>query len=105
MPDWFNEPSDGVALLTIAALILAALIWLIKAVNAQGREFKPNGGSSLRDAVAAILVAQAEQSTDIRELRAGLGEHVERMYRETGRVHARLDEHVRDHLTERPSNA
>lgn len=105
MPDWLNEPTDGVTLLTLAALILGALIWLIKAVQAQTKEVRPNGGASLRDAVDAILNAQAEQSKDIRELRAGLGEHIERMYRESGRVHARLDEHVRDHFQKEAKNA
>lgn len=40
------------------------------------KELHPNGGSSLRDAVNVIRDRQAEIQGDVRDLRAGLGDHI-----------------------------
>ena len=90
MPDWLNDLNDGQALLGIAALSLAALVWLIKAVTSQGRELRPNGGSSLHDAVSMILIAQDKAADDMREIRLAITT-------ETARLNTRLDDHLRNH--------
>lgn len=38
----------------IAAVILGALLWLIRAQVSMMREFRPNGGSSMRDQLNRI---------------------------------------------------
>lgn len=83
---------------TIGVALLAGLIWLIRAVTAMGRQVVTNGGSSLRDAIDRIEDNQKEIKTDLRDVRAVLNEHNERFYSSFGKVHERIDEHVRDHL-------
>ena len=51
MPDWFNEPGEVLAVISIVAAVLAGLIWIMKAVDAIKHETLPNSGQSLRDAV------------------------------------------------------
>lgn len=88
-------------LITICVVFFGGLIWLIKAVNAMGKQVVTNGGSSLRDAVDRIEENQREMKSDFRDVRHTLGEQNDRLYNGLGKVHARLDEHVRDHLGER----
>ena len=54
MIDWVNSPAEILTVLSITAMMLAALIWLIKAVQAIGHETKPNSGTSMRDAIDRI---------------------------------------------------
>jgi hypothetical protein len=54
MPEWFDTPSEMLTILTMVSIVLAALGWLIKANIHMSREFKPNGGSSLRDQLNRI---------------------------------------------------
>jgi hypothetical protein len=54
MPDWLNSPAEALTLLSIAGVAVAALTWLIRSQLAMSREFKPNGGSSTRDALDRI---------------------------------------------------
>jgi len=54
MVDWVNSPAEILTILSIAAMVLAALMWLIKAVQAIQHETKPNSGSSMRDAIDRI---------------------------------------------------
>lgn len=54
MPDWLNTPAEALTLLSIAGVAVAALTWLIRSQLAMSREFKPNGGSSTRDALDRI---------------------------------------------------
>lgn len=54
MIEWVNSPAEILTVLSITAMILAALIWLIKAVQAVQHETKPNSGSSMRDAIDRI---------------------------------------------------
>lgn len=79
-------------------LFLAGMIWLIKAVNAMNKQVTTNGGSSLRDAVDRIESNQREIKTEIRDVRVTLNDHNDRIYNGLGKVHARLDEHIHDHL-------
>lgn len=51
----FDQPSDWVAILTVAALLLSSLFFVIDArIRKIMAELKPNHGSSLRDAVDRI---------------------------------------------------
>lgn len=54
MIDWVNSPAEILTILSIAAMMIAALMWLIKAVQAIQHETKPNSGSSMRDAIDRI---------------------------------------------------
>lgn len=54
MPDWIDTPAEAVVILTLVSMVLAALIWVIKAQVAMQKEFKPNGGSSTRDQLNRI---------------------------------------------------
>ena len=54
MPDWLDTPAEALTLLSIGGVALAALTWLIRSQLAMSREFKPNGGSSTRDALDRI---------------------------------------------------
>lgn len=54
MPEWFNEPGEVLAVISIVAAAFAGLLWLINAVDAIKHETKPNSGQSLRDAVDRI---------------------------------------------------
>lgn len=54
MVDWVNSPAEILTVLSITAMMLAALIWLIKAVQAVQHETKPNSGASMRDAIDRI---------------------------------------------------
>ena len=51
----FDQPSDWVAILTIAALLLSSLFFVIDArIRKIMAELKPNHGSSMRDAIDRI---------------------------------------------------
>ena len=49
-----DSPGDLVAIVSIAAAILGGILWLIRAQSAMMREFRPNGGHSLKDQVTRI---------------------------------------------------
>ena len=65
-----DNPADLAVLVTVSAAILAGVLWLIRAQIALQREFKPNGGSSTRDALTRI-------ETDVRDLRGRLDNHMD----------------------------
>lgn len=65
-----DSPADLAVLVTIAAAILAGVLWLIKAQVALLKEFRPNGGGSTRDALNRI-------ETDVRDLRTRLDNHMD----------------------------
>lgn len=54
MPDWLNSPGELLTVLSIAAICIAALTWLVRSQVIMAREFKPNGGSTTRDALDRI---------------------------------------------------
>lgn len=49
-----DSPGDLVAIVSIMAAVLGGVLWLIRAQSAMMREFKPNGGNSLKDQVTRI---------------------------------------------------
>lgn len=65
-----DSPTDLALLVTIAAAILAGVLWLIKAQVALLKEFRPNGGGSTRDALNRIEI-------DVRDLRTRLDNHMD----------------------------
>lgn len=65
-----DSPADLAVIVTIAAAILAGVLWLIKAQVALLKEFRPNGGGSTRDALNRI-------ETDVRDLRTRLDNHMD----------------------------
>jgi hypothetical protein len=42
---------DLLPILAVGSMVLGALIWIIRAQLAMERQFKPNGGHSLRDSI------------------------------------------------------
>ena len=55
MPNWIDTPGDIMAVLSILGVVVAVIVFIIDSrVNRMYREMKPNGGSSLRDAVDRI---------------------------------------------------
>jgi flagellar basal body-associated protein FliL len=67
------NPAEIIAIsvgsITLLAAILGGLLWLIRAQVALQREFKPNGGSSTRDALNRI-------ETDMKDVRRKIDDHV-----------------------------
>ena len=90
--------TDPLAFVGLAVALLAGLSWIIKAQISMSKQFTPNGGSSLRDAVNRLEKDAQETRTEIKELRRKAEERDERLINSVGKVHARLDDHVRDHL-------
>ena len=91
--------TDPLAFVGLAVALLAGLSWIIRAQIAMGKQFTPNGGSSLRDAVNRLEKDAQEARAEMKELRNHAQESDERIINSVAKVHARLDEHVRDHLT------
>ena len=55
MPDWIDTPAEVMTVLSILGVLVAVLVFIVDSrVNRMYREMKPNGGSSLRDAVDRI---------------------------------------------------
>ena len=101
MPEWIDSPAEVLTLLSILGVVLAGLVWMIRAQIAQMKELKPNHGSSMRDAVDRIEIALQEIRVDIRDLRKADKEQAERLFNSVGKVHGRMDEHIHDHMTGR----
>ena len=66
----FTNLGDLVPVVIIAAALLAGLLWIIRGQSAMSREFRPNGGASMKDAVNRI-------ETDIRDVRNRIDNHVD----------------------------
>lgn len=74
MPPWIDTPAEIVTILTIAGIAIGVLFFIIDArVSKVNREFKPNGGSSMRDAI-------------------------DRIERKQDRIESKIDDHVTWHL-------
>ncbi len=98
MPEFIDTPPEILTILTIVGILFAALSWLIKAQIVQNRELQPNHGSSLRDAIDRIERGQAEMRDDLREVRGQVNEQHDRLFNSVGKVHGRIDDHIKDHL-------
>ena len=77
MPEWIDSPAELLVIVSIAGAFMGGLMWLIRAQTALGREMKPNGGSSIRDALNRIEAGQVEIKTDVREVRARIDGHID----------------------------
>jgi hypothetical protein len=77
MPEWIDSPGEFLVILTIVGALMGGLTWLIRAQSAISREMKPNGGSSIRDALTRIEASQAEIKVDVREVRARIDGHID----------------------------
>ena len=58
--------TDPLAFVGLAVALLAGLSWIIRAQIAMGKQFTPNGGSSLRDAVNRLERDAQEMRADVR---------------------------------------
>ena len=77
MPEWIDSPAEFLVILSIVSVVMGGLTWLIRAQSAIGREMKPNGGSSIRDALTRIEASQADIRTALREVRARIDGHID----------------------------
>ena len=93
--------TDPLAFVGLAVALLAGLSWIIRAQISMSKQFTPNGGTSLRDAVNRLEKDAQEMRVEMKELRHHAAESDERIINSVAKVHARLDEHVRDHLNTR----
>ena len=93
--------TDPLAFVGLAVALLAGLSWIIRAQISMSKQFTPNGGTSLRDAVNRLEKDAQEMRAEMKELRHHAAESDERIINSVGKVHARLDDHVRDHLNTR----
>ena len=92
MPEWLDTPGEFLAVVTIGGLGLSALAWLIKAQVTQVQTLTTrNGGSTVRDQLDRIEL-------DLREMRKTNDERDTRVLDSVAKVHARLDEHINQHL-------
>jgi hypothetical protein len=66
----FTNLGDLVPVVIIAGALLAGLLWIIKGQSAMSREFRPNGGHSMKDAVNRI-------EKDLRDVRYRIDNHVD----------------------------
>jgi hypothetical protein len=66
----FTNLGDLVPVVIIAGALLTGLLWIIRGQSAMSREFRPNGGASMKDAVNRI-------ETDIRDVRNRIDNHVD----------------------------
>lgn len=62
--------SITVASIAVVSAVLGGILWLIRAQVAMQREFKPNGGSSTRDALNRI-------ESDVRDIRSKVDDHID----------------------------
>jgi hypothetical protein len=65
-----DQPGDLVPIILIGTSVLGGIVWLIRAQLAMQREFKPNGGSSMRDAMNRI-------EKDVRDVRYRMDKHID----------------------------
>lgn len=61
--------TDYFPFIFVSSVLLAGLIWIIKAQIAMSKEFKPNGGSSAKDSLIRI-------EKDIKDVRNKIDNHV-----------------------------
>jgi len=90
--------TDLLPFVGLGVAMCAALSWIIRAQISMSKQFTPNGGASFRDALDRVERCLAETRTEVKELRTKGEERDERLINSIGKVHGRLDEHVRDHL-------
>ena len=65
-----DSPSDLVPIIVVITAMLGGVLWIIKAQLAMNKEFKPNGGASMRDSIDRI-------ENDARQLRDRLDRHID----------------------------
>lgn len=68
------------ALIAVVAVITLLRKWLlgrlIADIESIQKELRPNGGSSVRDAIDRIAAKQSEIQVDVREVRSRVDDHI-----------------------------
>jgi hypothetical protein len=73
----------GIAAALIAVIAMTTILrkWLLGRLVADiesiQKELRPNGGSSVRDAIDRIAEKQSEIQTDVREVRTRVDDHIQ----------------------------
>lgn len=86
------------ALLTIGGMVLAGLVWIIRAQVAQTAQLKPNGGTSLVDAVNRVEAQLRATDARLADVERYLRDHSAQLSDQLGAVHTRLNDHIEHHL-------
>jgi uncharacterized membrane protein len=119
MSDWYDTPTDVVAILAIFSVLLGAVGWWIRAeirknnaeIKANGEQLQPNHGTTMRDAVDRIEAALSVVHDDIKSNAAYARQDVTRLDEKNStqhgelsaqllRVNDRVNDHLTDHLAE-----
>lgn len=91
--------NDLLIALSILALLLGGLLWIIKAQVGQIKhETSPNSGGSMKDKIDLTHELVREEAKSRREWREEQAAHNERLYAAIGNVHKRVDKHINDHM-------
>lgn len=77
MGEWLDTPGEVLAVLSCAALLIGALLFIIKSQVALTRQTQPNSGSSLRDAFDRLEASVGDIHADVREIRASQQAHMD----------------------------
>lgn len=98
----WDPPSMSLAeisvLVSIIAVILGALVWLIRAVGGVRHETRPNSGASMRDAVNRIEADLKEMRSESRDAIARVETQVAAVRDDVQVVHGRVTAHTEWHL-------
>lgn len=99
MPNVVDTPPEVLTILTIGGIVIGALFFIIDArVRRMMSELKPNGGSSMRDAINRIESRQQAISLEVDTIHHKLEDQQDRLFQSIGKVHGRIDDHINLHL-------
>lgn len=84
-------------LLTIGGVLLGALLWLIRSQVTAAQQLRPNGGSSLYDAVSRVESRLATADERLADVERFLRDHTAQQGAQISALHDRLHDHMTDH--------
>jgi len=93
-----TDVDQVLALLTVGAMVLGGLVWIIRAQVAQTAQLKPNGGTSLADAVNRVEAQLRATDARLADVERYLRDHSSQLSDQLGAVHTRLNDHIEHHL-------
>lgn len=87
------------AFFAICATVFGGLLWIINAQLAKIKhETQPNSGGSMKDKIDLTYDLVKDMANTQKEWRAEQARHNDRLYEADKRIHARLDDHIHDHI-------
>lgn len=92
-----SSPEQLLTLLTIGGVMVGALLWLIRSQISATTQLKPNGGSSLYDAVTRVENRLADADARLADVERYLRDHVTQQNGQITALHERLHDHMKGH--------